>query len=109
MNYLSLGELHFLIFIVPGFLTVWTFRYFTHSNKRGDFELLGLSFVWGLVMLLFFELINTQEETRKLLENSYATAIVLSCLGFIAGWLGSYVSRCRYFKKLIKLLSSGWN
>lgn len=62
MNYLSIGDYNFLVFIIPGFLTVWVFRYFTKSNKRGDFELLGLSFVWGLIILVILGLFCQKNE-----------------------------------------------
>lgn len=107
MDFLTIGDFNFLIFIIPGFLTVWTFRYFTQSKKRGDFELLGLSFVWGLVILVVMELLtgflyrnNYNDKIKEFLENPYAAAIALSILGISMGWIGSIVVRSEYFKKI---------
>jgi len=102
MNFPSISGFEFLIFVIPGFITVWAFRYFTKSKKTGDFEYLGLSFFWGLIMLLIFELIGSEESIKKLLQNYYATAIVLSLFGFIFGWLGSIIPEIKILINLIK-------
>lgn len=107
MNYLTIGEYNFLIFTIPGFLTVWSFRYFSNSKKTGDFEFLGLSFIWGLIMLLVFELIVKEGyRVERLLNNPYAAALVLSLLGFILGWVGSQMIQWRWFRKLINFSKS---
>jgi peptidoglycan/LPS O-acetylase OafA/YrhL len=109
MDYLSIGEYNFLIFIIPGFLTVWSFRYFTESKKKGDFEFLGLSFIWGLIMLIIFQLINKKNyPVERLLSNPYAAAVVLSLFGFISGWLGNQIIQWKWFRKLINFLKSKW-
>jgi len=46
----------YLVYILPGFLTVWIFRYFTKSKKKGDFELLGLSMVCGFILFVLLSL-----------------------------------------------------
>jgi len=107
MEFLTIGDFNFLIFIIPGFLTVWTFRYFIRSKKRGDFELLGLSFVWGLIILIFVEfLLKKSYKIEHLLSNPYGAAIVLSIFGIIFGWCGSHISQWSWFKKLIQRVSS---
>jgi len=116
MDFLTIGDFNFLIFIIPGFLTVWTFRYFTQSKKRGDFELLGLSFVWGLVILVAMELLmgllyrnNYNDKIKESLENPYAAAIILSFFGIIFGWCGSHISQWSWFKELIQHVSPKLN
>jgi hypothetical protein len=46
-NAISISDFNYLIFIIPGFITVWTFRYFTRSEKKGEFETIAWSFIWG--------------------------------------------------------------
>ena len=62
MENFPVEEFHFLIFIIPGFVTVWTFRYFTNSDKNGDFELLRLSFFWGLMVMIFYQLLMKMDQ-----------------------------------------------
>lgn len=97
---------HIFIFVIPGFITVWSFRYFTNSKKSSDFEYLALSIFWGLMILLLYELISTNERTKNLLENPYAAASVLSILGLIIGWFGSVLSRVDWIKKMINWLKN---
>ncbi len=104
MENLSIGDLHFLFFIIPGFLVVWTFRYFTKPEKNGDFEFLGLSFVWGLVTLflveyyfLFFP--DGSKKLNDLFKNPYSTTLVLSFFGTAFGWMGAMISRLIKFIK----------
>ncbi len=105
MNEISLSDYHFLIFIIPGFLVIWTFRYFTDSKKQGDFELLGLSFVWGLIVLILVEgLLGSQDKIQKLFENPYVAAVILSIFGVILGWLGSLLPKFTWFRKIINFL-----
>src|SRR4030042_901427 len=100
-----ISDLSFLIFIIPGFITVWSFRYFTKSKKTGDFEFLGLSFFWGLATLfltfLYFKFLGSQEEFQKVLENPYAAAFALSLFGFIFGWVGGVLSKEKCFQKIV--------
>lgn len=105
MDLTLVSGFQFLIFVIPGFVTVWTFRYFTKSEKKGDFEFLGLSFFWGLIILLFYELVSPKESINKLLENHYAAAFVFSLVGPIFGWLGSRMSKAEWFRGLIKKLN----
>jgi len=116
MDFLTIGDLNFLILIIPGFLAVWTFHYFTRSKKRGDFELLGLSFVWGLLILTVMELLmrffyrnNYNDKIKDFLKNPYSVAIILSFLGVIFGWCGSHISQWSWFKKLIESISPKLN
>jgi len=103
---------NFLIFIVPGFITVWTFRYFTKSEKKGDFEFLLLSFFWGLMSLFFTELgysilypTDYTIKFSKLIGNPYTAALLLPMTSVLFGILGSYISKQKWFKKFINFVS----
>ena len=100
----SFDIFHFFIFVIPGFITVWSFRYFTNSKKSADFEYFALSVFWGLLNILLYELISSQEQTDKLIQNPYVAATVLSIGGLIIGWIGGVLSRTRWIQKIINWL-----
>jgi hypothetical protein len=121
MDQLSVGNFNFLLFVVPGFIIVWTFRYFTHSKKTGDFELLGLSFVWGLISLLIYEALvdincwlqiswacksgNADQEIQAVLKNPYAAALAFVLVGLVFGWFGSVIVSWKWFQKMIQIFT----
>lgn len=84
MENLSIDITHFLLFVIPGFILVWTFRNFTGSKKTGDFEYAGLSFFWGLVMVSIYGAM-LPGRLGDLLSNPYAAALGLSPFCFMAG------------------------
>ncbi len=81
----SLNDLSFLLFVIPGFITVWSYRYSTYSEKKADFELLGLSFFWGIVIAAFYGYIakDKKEAIQLFSNNPYAACLVLSFIGSI--------------------------
>ena len=91
---------HFFIFVIPGFITVWSFRHFIESKEKADFEYFALSVFWGLVMLLLYGLLSKQENFIKLLKNPYFGAVALSILGALMGWIGSILIKMKCFQKL---------
>ena len=106
MDYLRLEDFHFLIFTIPGFLVVWSFRFFTQSKREGDFEYLGLSFVWGFILLILFgNLFRGQVEN---VSNLYALASLLSIGAIVLGWIGSQIARRSITKKIVELLRKDW-
>jgi len=106
MEIISVDAMHLFIFIVPGFIVVWSFRYFTDSIKNSDFEYLILGVIWGLLLLTFNGLVSTKDQLTKLLENPYAAALVFSLMGGFFGWLGSMLSRLKGIKKIIAWLKN---
>lgn len=109
MENLPLETINLLIFTIPGFVTVWTFRYFNRSEKRSEnFEYLALSFVWGLFLLIGYELFlqithgaNYGEKIKDFLKNPYSAAFILLVCGGLMGWLGSHISHNALFRKII--------
>lgn len=65
---MDLAFLAFLIFTIPGFCFVWTFRHFAQLPKLGDFEYAEWSFLCGIALLFFYILISdgTGPESRVL-------------------------------------------
>jgi hypothetical protein len=123
MDQLSLGDINLLFFVLPGFMIVWSFRYFTHSKKTGDFELLGLSFVLGILSLIGFEMYvhficwtgwhwvcpsgNALTEIQAVLANPYGFAGIFTLSGIPLGWIGAWVSSQRCIQS--KLSKLRWN
>jgi len=108
MDLTVFSEQNFLIFILPGFITVWTFRYFTNSKKSGDLEFLILSFIWGFLILLFNEWTSAKVELDKLLQNPYAVALTFGISGFVFGLFGAQVVQWKWFRNMTNWLKSSW-
>jgi hypothetical protein len=81
---IPISDIHYLYFIIPGFITVWSYRYFTYSKEKGNFVLLGLSFFWGIVIAALVAAPQANKETvAELMKNPYAAMLVFSAFGFI--------------------------
>lgn len=107
---MTLDTQTFFYIILGGFITVWTFRYITKSNKAIDsFEYLGLSAFWGLFILMIFELIlKDPEKINKALQNQYSAGFIFSIVfAPLLGLLGGTLARpVRYVSdKLRKFLN----
>lgn len=85
---ISIGDLHFLFFVIPGFVTVWSYRYATYSEKKGDFELLGLSFFWGIFIAgIVGFLPGGRDSLTELFKNPYSVTLAFSTLGSLFAFL----------------------
>ena len=105
MNPLSIADANFLIFIAPGFLVVWTFRYCTNSTKQGEFEYLGLSFVWGLILFFLVTILSLIiKPLSDLLKSIFGATFILPLFGAFLGWMGSQLVRYSWFKKFEKYI-----
>jgi hypothetical protein len=111
----SLDIFHFFIFIIPGFVTVWVFRFFADSGKLGEFEYFASSCLWGVLLLAIYEFLCLIASARpliaNLLQNPYSAASVLALLmmaflGFFLGWCGSIFVKTKKFKALAGWLKS---
>lgn len=103
----TLDIFHIFLFIIPGFITVWSFRYLTNSKKSADFEYFSLSIFWGIIMVFFYGLISKKETFNKLISNPYLASIVLSIFGFIISLLGKIINPSwkTFLKKFNKIYS----
>ena len=86
MPNIPIDQFLFFLFIIPGAITVWSFRFFRKSKKTGDFEYLALSVFWGVVMLSILMFL-VPVETKRLIENPYASVLVFSFFGFCASFV----------------------
>lgn len=101
----SVDILHLFIFVIPGFITVWSFRYFTNSKKNSDFEYFALSIVWGLLILVLNEIVS-KEALGILLNNQYSAALGSGFVGLLIGFLGSQLVKQSLFKSFINWLKN---
>lgn len=82
MSDLSLSDPSSLYFVIPGFITVWSYRYATYSEKKGEFELLGLSCFWGIFIVgMYAYVLHDKSKLAELFGNPYAAALSLSAIG----------------------------
>lgn len=102
MQFLSnptISDLHFLMFVLPGFIVVWSFRRLTKSKRDSGFEYFMLSFVWGFILFLFIVFLENKGFLDKSLLNNPYTIMGFSMLfAPILGWIGSEISK---FKRKI--------
>lgn len=113
---MDLSIIGYLLFIIPGFCLVWTFRHFTKSkNGIGEFEYAGWSFLWGIA--LFFLDIWIMKITRTPLPQTSTNdpirvagaflgmglAIAIG-LSFPLGYFGAVISKWGLFKWIDKKL-----
>ncbi len=101
---------HFFIFLIPGFVTVWSYRFFSNSGKIGDFEYFAASCFWGLMMIAAYEFMclvaSKRESMHNFLDNPYGAGSILclsllTLLGFLLGWGGSILAKNDYLRSLI--------
>jgi len=93
--------INLFVFVIPGFITVWSFRHFSGQKREGEFEYFALSVTWGLILLLLFELIVPHNKVVDSLKNPYAGGLSLLIMGFVLGWLGSLFNKEKWFRKFI--------
>ncbi len=105
----SIDQFSFWIFLIPGFVLVWSFRYFTNSDKKGDFEFLGLGMFCGLLNLILYGLLIKWGLLKSVpMENQYSAAIILSMFSFTVGLMSAQISKYNWFKVVIRFLKSKW-
>jgi len=92
---ISPNDYQYLLFIVPGFVLVATYRYFVRSEKSSQFELAAFSFVWGMALFVIFTYFyNNGSDEKGLLasfEGVFTAAVASSVLfalpiGFFGAW-----------------------
>ncbi len=98
----GLSDIQYLLFIIPGFVVVWTYRFFAKPKPVGEFEYAGLSFVWGIILVsltgFILKYLPHQEQFKT---SPYAYTLWFSSFGFVFGWMGSFVARWKWVKKIV--------
>jgi len=69
-------------------MLVWSFRHYSNSrNKISDFEYLGFSSFWGVIVLTGYAWFtkDNPEKFKILISNPFLAGVFLSFFGFLAG------------------------
>lgn len=84
---MELDTYTFFLIILEGFGLVWSFRRASGRHKTiTDFEYLGFSAFWGVLLLGFWQTTSTDiEKFNELLKNPYATGAFLFGVAVILG------------------------
>lgn len=98
---MNLSDVHYLLFIIPGFVLVWSYRFFGKDNPIGEFEYAALSFIWGFILVGSTNFIIKYFPQNN---NPYYYTFYFSIFGLFLGWIGSYITKWDLFKKLINTL-----
>lgn len=103
MQNLQIADLNYLVFLIPGFLMVWCFKKFTAKPAPDDFEFAGLSFFWGLVNLMLWELLVKKEIVDQTLKNIYATTFILCIFAVVFAYGASWIALQDWWMGLKKI------
>ncbi len=113
----------YLLFVIPGFVLIWTYRHFTKAKKIGEFEYAAWSFFWGAALFLVVIGIVTKfgyapvpvplNNPAAIIGSLVAISLALATVGAIPlAFIGAQISRMGLFKfvdkglfKLLKKLS----
>ncbi len=91
---MTIDTIMFFEIILSGFITVWTFRYFTRSDKKiTEFEWFGSSAFWGLIIVGIIASFKSYPDINGLISNPFAMGLVGSVFGVIIGFVGSKFSK----------------
>lgn len=105
---MNLDTLWFFEIFLGGFITVWTYRFFSNkSEKYSEFEWFGSSAFWGLIIVVLVSMLPKKDVIKQLLDNPLATGTVCSFLGILFGYGGSRLIRMVWFKKSLSYLGKG--
>lgn len=113
---MDMSTFGYLLFVLPGFVVVWSYRHFTKAKQIGDFEYAAWSFVWGTFIFFLFGLCirmndalgiesrdvvfdpnNPFELFATILGAGFALAMFLA---LPVGYGGAWISKKGYFQKI---------
>lgn len=95
----------FFEIFLGGFITVWTFRYFSSSKEKyAEFEWFALSAFWGVVVVGLVAMFPDKAQLTTLFGNPFSTGFVASFFGFLFGYMGSRIARMKWFKWVVSYL-----
>ena len=111
---MDLAYTGYLLFVVPGFCLVWTYRHFTKAPKIGEFEYAVWSLLWGAVLTLLLGVVLKLENNpgptlplnnpAALLGGLLGISLAIATgLAFPLGFLGASISDRGFFAWIDKL------
>ncbi len=108
MGSISLYDVSYLSFVVPGAVLVGVFSYFTRSQKMGEVEFAAWSFVWGAAMFITFSVMGVFPADAPITSFSSLLGAFVSwafIMSFIVVVIG-YVAACVANRSLIRNFQS---
>jgi hypothetical protein len=90
-----------LLFTIPGFFIVWSFRKTAGSKQIAEFEYLMFSAFWGVILLGFLGFSISKETLTLALSNPYSACIIFSTLGVFFGGIAGTFFRDRELLKIV--------
>lgn len=112
---MDLTAIGYLLFVIPGFCMVWSYRHFTKAKQIGEFEYAIWSFLWGSSMLLsvikFGELRSAAPLPLPSMDNPFLFAaaslgmgLAASTIAFVLGYVGAFFFHLGLFSSIDKFL-----
>jgi hypothetical protein len=89
---IPLDIVNLLIFTVPGFFLVRSYKGASAARKYTDFEYLALSLFWGIIFLAIFSKFFPSEKFNLLIDNPYAGAVAFSVIAMVLGFCAKEVA-----------------
>jgi RsiW-degrading membrane proteinase PrsW (M82 family) len=119
-KHMEITFIGYLLFVIPGFCFVWTYRHYTEPKNINDFEYAAWSFIWGTIIFLIFAIcqkvnlygIHTKPDPSISLDNpfsiigsllGYAIAVA-TIISFPLGYGAAYLFHRNFFRKIDKKL-----
>lgn len=94
----NLSDIHYLLFIIPGFVLIWSYRFFAKAKPIGEFEYAALSFIWGFILVGSTGFIVRYFPKY---DNLYYFTVYFSIFGVVFGRIGSLIAKWKWFVKLM--------
>lgn len=75
--------------LLGGFMTVWTFRKITGTEKKiSEFEYVGFSAFWGIFLIFIWGIMETvKPSTTDLFTDPFAAGFIMSLLGMLCSFI----------------------
>ncbi len=109
---ISASDLNYLLFVIPGFMVIWSYRHFTRAEKMGEFEYAAWSLIWGIFFMMatytWGNFIGRPFPNIALdnLGGLNGVIAALTPLAVLIGYVGAVLYHRFYLSKIHKLLLS---
>ncbi len=119
---MDVAYLAYVLFVIPGFVLVWSYRHFTKAKQIGDFEYAAWSLVWGTLIFILiglmikirgifgtiiesFTIVLDPNNPLELLSTALAVCLILvTIIAFPVGYFGAWLSAKGCFRSIDKVL-----
>ena len=84
---IPLDVVNLLLFTIPGFFLVRSFKGASKAREFSDFEYLSLSVFWGIIFMATFSQFFPSEKLDLLIRNPYVGTLIFSFMAMVLGSL----------------------